>query len=378
MLLLCKACGWIEQPKAPPSTTSTATRGLIAGIKAASWLLGGTITLLGYYLKGVGAVAVAFGLATWWVFGMGLIIAGLGWVTILLSRIVIVLGRILKPGGGGSTKQCPSCGGTDLIPSTSPVGRKLISELGVEVPIESENPLPKGQRFLSYAFGLFVALALVVWLPYKFLHTEEKHPENSPAVPASAQVVVPRPVHDSTETPPADQPAPTESEPVQTPKLIKTPAYSPTIAKAPDRAPDVTITPVQASTQVVPLDFSGTWVGVLNQDAQRAQNQDSRRFDVGISLTLSGKTIQGRSWIVENRSHRGELLIEGVVNSERRITIQETRVIRSVGTDNWIPKKMVLVLGHGEDGEVINGDWFYGGVRLGDLRLTKSEQGSPR
>jgi hypothetical protein len=186
MLMLCKGCGWVEQPKARSTASKTATKGFLMGLKMAIWMLAGVLSLFGYYLKAMGGVMFAFGIATA-IFGVGFILAAIGWLIMQIANIFLFLGRTVRAvtGGGGGVTKCPSCGGADLIPTHTPVGRKLMAELGIDPPVEPENELLWWQRGLAYAGGAFLAFVLLVVIPSQVFKAKPKPPEPVVAAPSA-------------------------------------------------------------------------------------------------------------------------------------------------------------------------------------------------
>jgi len=195
MLVLCKSCGWVEQPKVSSSATSTTAKGFLLGLKMAIWMLAGMISLFGYYLKAAGALFVAVGVATA-IFGIGFLFMAVGYLFMAVANIPLVLGRLVRmiTGGGGGVTQCPSCGSSELIPTHTPVGRKLMADLGIEPPVEPENELPWWQRGLAYAGGLLLAFIVLVVIPTQIWPGKPK-PSQPIATIQSVEPATTKPVH---------------------------------------------------------------------------------------------------------------------------------------------------------------------------------------
>lgn len=289
MLMFCKSCGWVEQPK-PVTNTSTATSGFLAGVKAAFWLLGGAITAIGYYIKAIGAFFVGFGWATWWLLGAGLVGVVLGWVLILLSRILVALGRALRPGDSGPST-CPSCGSDDLIPTKSPAAKKMMADLGVTAPEETEVNLPLGQRILSYGIGIMLAFGLVFGLPYWLFFSGTSNPKPSPtALPLRDAYVGPQATPTAAKFEPT--PAPAENL-VTTAKPREASANSPikVATKMAEPKPDhvamspATITPVRDPEPPPP-------VARFSPMPKPAETQSNDPF-AGGSFRVSGAFVHG-------------------------------------------------------------------------------------
>ena len=165
MLLLCKSCGWVEQPKPPVTAGSTAAKGFLAGIKAAWWMLGGLFTFFGYYIKILGGIMMAFGVATLIFLGLGFLFMAIAWVIMQIADVVLWIGWVIRSSAGEKTiSQCPTCNSRDLIPTDTAIGRKLMADLGIEPPVESEGAVPAWKRYLIRAAGIAFGFLTVMFI----------------------------------------------------------------------------------------------------------------------------------------------------------------------------------------------------------------------
>jgi len=126
--VICSRCGWIEPL---PTTASHVAKGALGATKAVIRTGGRLGTGVGILMKGLGIAFLIIGIPLIFFAGMGFIVMGFGAILWLASIFFRKGGRMVTGSVGATPKVCPSCAATDLIPVTSPVAKKLMTDLGL-------------------------------------------------------------------------------------------------------------------------------------------------------------------------------------------------------------------------------------------------------